>query len=75
RQVAAALSAGLDPDAAAATGRLAAEVERARFAPAVEPGTAVKDWLERAASGVRAGRGAAHPLRRIFPRSVLRLPR
>lgn len=75
RQVAAALTSGLDPAAAAATARLAREVERARFAPGIDVGGDVGGWLAQATAGLGAARPAVTLLWRVLPRSVLRLRR
>lgn len=75
RQVAAELSTGLDPEPAAAMTMLARQVERARFAPEFDAAPGLPDQLGAAAAGLHAGRGDVHPLRRLVPRSVLRMGR
>ena len=71
RQTAAALTAVLEAEPAAAAKALAIQVEQARFAPAVPPGD-VATQVRTAAAGLNATRArTAHPWRRLFPRSVL----
>lgn len=76
RQTAAALGGFLDPTAAAAATALALEVERARFAPGLEPGADVAGQARAAGAGLLATRAQrTRPWRRFFPRSVLRFRR
>lgn len=76
RQTAAALAGVLDPKAAAAATALALEVERARFAPDLVPGTDVAGQVRTAGAGLLATRAErTRPWRRFFPRSVLRFRR
>ena len=71
RQTAAALTAVLEAEPAAAARALAVQVEQARFAPTVPTGDAAPQ-VRTAAAGLKATRArTAHPWRRLFPRSVL----